>query len=58
MSQIARTPKQIGDALRRRRRQLGLTRMKLGEKSKFRQATISAGAGHGAAHPVRSDGDA
>lgn len=42
MDQIARTPKQIGDAIRRRRRQLGLNQTSLGEKTKLRQATISA----------------
>lgn len=42
MSQIARTPKQIGSALRRRRRRLGLTQATLGEKTKLRQATVSA----------------
>lgn len=42
MNQIARTPKQIGSALRRRRRQLGLNQTVLGEKTKLRQATISA----------------
>jgi HTH-type transcriptional regulator/antitoxin HipB len=29
MEQIARTPKQIGDAIRRRRRKLGLNQAKL-----------------------------
>jgi HTH-type transcriptional regulator / antitoxin HipB len=42
MEQIARTPKQIGDALRRRRRKLGLNQTSLGEKTSLRQATISA----------------
>ncbi|HEY4253291.1 MAG TPA: helix-turn-helix domain-containing protein [Roseomonas sp.] len=41
MEQIARTPKQIGDALRRRRRALGLNQTRLGEKTSLRQATIS-----------------
>ena len=40
--QIARTPKQIGDAIRRRRRSLGLRQKELGEKTNLRQATISA----------------
>jgi HTH-type transcriptional regulator/antitoxin HipB len=42
MNQIARTPKQIGSALRRRRRRLDLNQTKLGEQTKLRQATISA----------------
>jgi HTH-type transcriptional regulator / antitoxin HipB len=42
MDQIARTPKQIGDAVRRQRRRLGLNQTNLGEKTKLRQATISA----------------
>ncbi len=41
MDQIARTPKQIGDALRRRRRTLKLTQKDLGAKTSLRQATIS-----------------
>lgn len=42
MDQIARTPKQIGNALRRRRRHLSLTQKDLGVKACLRQATISA----------------
>lgn len=42
MDQIARTPGQIGGALRRRRRMLGLSQTRLGEKTTLRQATISA----------------
>lgn len=42
MDQIARTSKQIGDALRRRRRTLNLTQRELGTKTSLRQATISA----------------
>ena len=42
MSQIARTPKQIGAALRRRRRQLRLSQAALGSRTNLRQATISA----------------
>jgi HTH-type transcriptional regulator/antitoxin HipB len=42
MDEIARTPKQIGNALRRQRRRLGLNQTQLGEKTKLRQATISA----------------
>lgn len=41
MDQIARTPKQIGDAIRRQRRKLGLNQTALGEKTNLRQATIS-----------------
>jgi HTH-type transcriptional regulator / antitoxin HipB len=39
--QIARTPKQVGDAVRRRRRSQGLKQKDLGDKAKLRQATIS-----------------
>jgi HTH-type transcriptional regulator / antitoxin HipB len=39
--QIARTPKQVGDAVRRRRRSQGLKQKDLGDKTKLRQATIS-----------------
>jgi HTH-type transcriptional regulator / antitoxin HipB len=39
--QIARTPKQVGHALRRRRRSQDLTQKNLGEKTGLRQATIS-----------------
>lgn len=42
MDQIVRTPKQIGDAIRRQRRKLGLTQTNIGERTKLRQATISA----------------
>ncbi|MCC8941048.1 helix-turn-helix domain-containing protein [Bradyrhizobium sp. Arg62] len=42
MDQIARTPKQIGEALRRRRRKLGLNQTTVSDKTKLRQATISA----------------
>jgi HTH-type transcriptional regulator/antitoxin HipB len=38
---IARTPKQIGAALRRLRRQRSLTQSELGAKMHVRQATIS-----------------
>lgn len=41
MDQIARTPKQLGAAIRRRRRQLGLSQTALGARTKLRQATIS-----------------
>jgi HTH-type transcriptional regulator/antitoxin HipB len=39
--QIARNPKQMGEALRRRRRALGLKQAQLSEKTRLRQATIS-----------------
>ena len=42
MEQIARTSKQIGAAIRRRRRLLNLSQGELGAKTKLRQATISA----------------
>lgn len=42
MDQIARTPKQIGAALRRRRYHLNLTQSDLGSKTTLRQATISS----------------
>lgn len=42
MEQIVRTPRQIGDAIRRHRRRLGLNQTGLGERTKLRQATISA----------------
>jgi HTH-type transcriptional regulator/antitoxin HipB len=39
--QIARTPKQVGEAVRRRRRALGLHQKDLAGKAGLRQATIS-----------------
>jgi HTH-type transcriptional regulator / antitoxin HipB len=39
--QIARTPAQIGEAIRRRRKALLLTQKELGHKAKLRQATVS-----------------
>lgn len=42
MDQIARTPHQIGAALRRQRRVLRLSQTQLGAKTDLRQATISA----------------
>jgi len=41
MDHIARIPRQIGDAIRRQRRKLGLNQADLGEKTNLRQATIS-----------------
>lgn len=40
--QIARSPKQVGDALRRRRRALGKTQKDIAGKTRLRPATISA----------------
>ncbi len=40
--QIARTPKQIGDALRRCRKALGLRQSDVGQKTHNRQSTISS----------------
>lgn len=42
MEQIARTPTQIGTALRRCRRSAGLSQNTLAAKTRLRQATISA----------------
>ena len=42
MEQIARTSKQIGAAIRRRRRTLNLRQSDVGSKTNLRQATISA----------------
>lgn len=42
MDQIVRTTKQVGAALRRRRRALNLTQEALGAKTTLRQATISS----------------
>lgn len=41
MNQIARTAKQLGVAIRRRRRALGLSQSDLGSRAGLRQATIS-----------------
>jgi HTH-type transcriptional regulator/antitoxin HipB len=42
MDQIARTPRQIGAAIRRRRKQLGLSQARIGERVLLRQATLSS----------------
>jgi HTH-type transcriptional regulator / antitoxin HipB len=42
MEQIARTPKQLGAVIRRRRRALHLSQGELGHQASLRQATISA----------------
>ena len=41
MSDLARTPNQIGTIIRRRRKKLGLSQSALGEKAGLRQETIS-----------------
>jgi len=42
MQQLARTPDQIGAALRRRRRSLKLSQTAVADSTQLRQATISA----------------
>ena len=42
MEDIARTSKQIGAAIRRRRRSLNISQADLGSRTNLRQATISA----------------
>ncbi|WP_135211260.1 helix-turn-helix domain-containing protein [Vitreimonas flagellata] len=42
MDQLARSPKQIGAALRRRRRALKLTQAALATQASLRQATVSS----------------
>jgi len=41
MKELARTPKQIGDLIRRMRKKLRWSQTQLGEKSGLRQETIS-----------------
>jgi HTH-type transcriptional regulator/antitoxin HipB len=41
MSDLARTPRQIGAIIRRNRRRLGLSQSELGERAALRQETIS-----------------
>ncbi|MBS0477711.1 MAG: helix-turn-helix transcriptional regulator [Proteobacteria bacterium] len=41
MSQLARTPKQIGDILRRERMRAGLSQTELADRAGVRQATVS-----------------
>ena len=41
MDPIARTPQQLGAAIRRKRRQLGISQQALGDLVHIRQATIS-----------------
>ena len=42
MDQLARSPKQIGAVLRRRRRALGLTQSDVAAQASLRQATVSS----------------
>lgn len=42
MDQVARTSTQLGAALRRRRKHLGLSQAELGQRINLRQATVSA----------------
>ena len=42
MDQIAHTPRLVGDTIRRQRRKLGLNQTSVGNRTKLRQATISA----------------
>lgn len=42
MDQIARTSTQLGAALRRQRKSLGLSQAQLGQRINLRQATVSA----------------
>lgn len=41
MEQIVRTAKQVGAAIRRRRRAKSLTQTEVGKKTRMRQATVS-----------------
>ncbi len=41
MTILARDPKQIGNAIRRARKELGMSQLELGDKSGLRQETIS-----------------
>lgn len=41
MSDLARSPSQIGNLIRRQRKKLGLTQAQLGERVGLRQATVS-----------------
>jgi HTH-type transcriptional regulator/antitoxin HipB len=42
VNQIARTPAQVGAAVRRRRKQMALSQQALGERIRMRQATVSS----------------
>jgi HTH-type transcriptional regulator/antitoxin HipB len=41
MSDLARSPRQIGNLIRRQRKKLGLSQAQLGEQVGLRQATVS-----------------
>ncbi|MGU3575607.1 helix-turn-helix domain-containing protein [Brucellaceae bacterium C25G] len=41
MKQLARSPEQIGNFIRRARKKLGLSQSELGERASLRQASIS-----------------
>lgn len=41
MSNLARTPRQLGTLIRRARKKLGLSQVQLGERAGLRQETIS-----------------
>ncbi len=41
MTSLVRSPRSLGDALRRARREAGLTQAELGRRTNLRQATIS-----------------
>jgi HTH-type transcriptional regulator / antitoxin HipB len=41
MNQIARTPKQLGEIFRRRRKEMGLTQEGLSQRIGMRQSTVS-----------------
>lgn len=41
MTDLARTPKQLGNLVRRARKQMGLSQSELGDRTGLRQATIS-----------------
>ncbi len=50
MADLARSPKQIGNAIRRARKKCGMSQSELGEKTGLRQGTISLiESGHSAA---------
>ncbi|MFA7275884.1 MAG: helix-turn-helix domain-containing protein [Pseudobdellovibrionaceae bacterium] len=41
MAHLARSPEQIGNAIRRARKKMGISQSELGERTGLRQATIS-----------------
>jgi HTH-type transcriptional regulator / antitoxin HipB len=42
MPSVIRSPKQLGDAVRRHRRSLGVTQGQVGQEARLRQPTVSA----------------